>query len=225
MVYAFTEMDSFVEVDLAGLWTLLSEQRKKQVDRYLFFKNRKQSALAYILLRYALVREWEIQDKVEFDYGPYGKPFIKGKPEIYFNLSHSANGIVCGTAEVPIGVDIADIDEKSLDCIHSAMHPNEQKVIESSKNPAQMFARFWSLKECYLKYLGIGISEKLSDIDFSGFDKDSFTYESICMQVRSTGNAIISTGCLNPQPIRFVKKTDLFELLLGEKNYGNLAYA
>jgi len=47
-----------------------------------------------------------------------------------------------------------------------------------------MFARYWSLKECYLKYLGIGISQKLSDIDFSGFNKDFFAYDSIWMQVR-----------------------------------------
>ena len=106
MLYIFTETETFTELDLAGLWPLLSEQRAKRVDKYRYFKDRKLSALAYILLRYALIEEKGLDEKVEFEFGPYGKPFIKGMPELQFNLSHTAGGIACALANFPVGVDI-----------------------------------------------------------------------------------------------------------------------
>ena len=64
MLYIFSETESFTECDLAGLWPLLSEQRAKRVDKYHYFKDRKLSALAYILLRYALIEEYDINDEL-----------------------------------------------------------------------------------------------------------------------------------------------------------------
>lgn len=225
MLYIFTETENFTECDLAGLWPLLSEQRAKRVDKYRFFKDRKLSALAYIVLRYALIEEYDIDEKVEFEFGPYGKPFIKGMPELQFSLSHSASGIVCGLTHFPIGVDIADIDASNLDCIKTAMHPSEQHIIHLSNDKARAFARFWAMKESYLKYIGTGIDENISNINFSDYKENLFDYRFGKMQVINCENAVVTAYCAEVQPVKYLTKIDLFDFLIGEPQNGNFALA
>ena len=225
MLYIFTETETFTELDLAGLWPLLSDQRAKRVDKYRYFKDRKLSALAYILLRYALIEEKGLDEKVEFEFGPYGKPFIKGMPELQFSLSHSTMGIACGLANSPIGVDIADVDSRNLDCIKSAMHPSEQKAINNSQDKAHTFARFWSMKESYLKFIGTGIDENLSTINFSDYNESSFDYRFAKMQVIDCEKSVVTAYCSETLPVKYLTKIDLFDFLIGEPQNGKLAFA
>lgn len=225
MLYIFTGTEFFTEVDLAGLWPLLSKQRAQKVDKYRYFKDRKLSALAYILLRYALIEEKGIDEKVEFEFGPYGKPFIKGMPELQFSLSHSAEGIVCGLANSPVGVDIADIDASNLDCMKSAMHPCEQHAIKNSNDKARTFARFWSMKESYLKYTGTGIDSCIADLDFSEYDENLFDYRYAKMQVVDSEKSVITAYCAELLPVQILTKIDLFDFLIGEPQSGKLAFA
>lgn len=225
MLYFFTETESFTEIDLAGLWPLLSEQRAKRVDKYRYFKDRKLSALAYILLRYALLEEKGIDRKVEFEFGPYGKPFIKGMPELQFSLSHSSTGVVCGLSNSPVGVDIADIDPQNLDCVKTAMHPSEQHAITISNNKARTFARFWSMKESFFKYIGSGIDRSITSLDFSDYDENLFDYRLAKMQVIDTEKSVITAYCSELLPVQILTKMDLFDLLLGEPHNAKLAFA
>jgi len=225
VLYIFTGTESFTEIDLAGLWPLLSDQRAKKVDKYRYFKDRKLSALAYILLRYALIEEKGIDEKVEFEIGPYGKPFIKGMPELQFNLSHSAEGIVCGLANSPVGVDIADIDASNLDCMKSAMHPCEQHAIKNSNDKARTFARFWSMKESFFKYIGTGIDGSIKSLDFSDYDENLFDYRLAKMQVVDSEKSVITAYCAELLPVRILTKIDLIDFLIGEPHNAKFALA
>ena len=225
MLYIFTGTESFTEIDLAGLWPLLSDQRAKKVDKYRYFKDRKLSALAYILLRYALIEEKGIDEKVEFEFGPYGKPFIKGMPELQFSLSHSAEGIVCGLANSPVGVDIADIDASNLDCMKSAMHPCEQHAIKNSNDKARTFARFWSMKESFFKYIGTGIDGSIKSLDFSDYDENLFDYRLAKMQVVDSEKSVITAYCAELLPVRILTKIDLIDFLIGEPHNAKFALA
>lgn len=213
MLYALIEMDSFSPNDLENFWGLLSEQRKSLVNLRKFFKDKRQSALAYLLLRHALKVEFGIFESVEFHLGTYGKPFLKKFPEIHFNLSHSKNGVVCGVANTPIGIDIADSDPQNLDCVFTAMHPNERTIIQESGNPAKAFARFWALKESFLKFKGTGISESLSEWDFS--NRTEFL-KPARMQIWDLDFSIICHCGLQKLPMHFLKKSDLSQVLKGE---------
>ncbi len=225
MLYIFTETEDVTECDLAGLWPLLSEQRVKRVEKYRYFKDRKLSVLAYVLLRFALIEEYGINEMIEFEFGPYGKPFIKGFPELQFNLSHAAGGVACALAKSPVGVDIADVDERNLDCITSAMHPLEQDVIKRSKDKARTFARFWSMKESFLKYVGTGIDKSISEIDFSGFNRDSFDYKSCKMHVINGEKTVVSVFCSEKLSVKSICKIDLFDFLIGELKNGKFTFA
>lgn len=225
MLYIFTETESFTEIDLAGLWPLLSEQRAKRVDKYRYFKDRKLSALAYILLRYALIKEKGIDKKVDFEFGPYGKPFIKDMPELQFSLSHSAGGIVCALANSPVGVDIADIDPSNLDCTKSSMHPSEQHAIEISNDKARTFARFWSMKESFFKYIGTGIDSNIASLDFSDYDENLFDYRFGKMQVVDGEKSVITDYCPELLPVKILTKIDLFDILIGEPYNAKFAFA
>lgn len=224
MIYAFTEMDSLSVADLVGLWPLLSEQRKAQVDRFKYFIHRKQSALAYILLRYALIHEKGIYDEVEFEFGPHGKPVLKDYPEIYFNLSHSTVGVVCSVSDSPVGVDIAQVTSDNLDCIKTAMHINEQLEISKSGDDARTFARYWSLKESYLKFSGRGIGDDIAALDFSGYKAEQFVFDGCCMQTWNRPNSVISCCGKEPQRLQYLTRGNLFNILLGETKHEYFAY-
>ncbi len=225
MIYAFTQIDSLSMADLAGLWPLLSEQRKALVDRFKFFRHRRQSAMAYILLRYALIHEVGIRNKVEFEFGPHGKPFLKDYPGIHFNLSHCPVGVICSISDSPVGVDIAQVTTENLECAETAMHINERREIVKSADDARTFARFWSLKESYLKFLGRGIGNDIASLDFSGSMEDRFVFDGCCMQVWNSPDSVISYCGKRPQHMHYLTKGNLFDILLGETKHEYFAYA
>lgn len=225
MLYIFTETENVTEYDLAGLWPLLSEQRVKRVEKYRYFKDRKLSVLAYVLLRFALIVEYGIDEMVEFEFGPYGKPFIKGVPELQFNLSHAAGGVACAIAKSPVGVDVADVDERNLDCVKTALHPLEQEVIKNSKDKARTFARFWSMKESFLKCVGTGIDKSISKIDFSSYNGDSFDYKSCKMHLINGEKTIVSVCCPENLSVNNLSKNDLLDFLIGEPQNGKFTFA
>lgn len=113
--------------------------------------------------------------KVEFAYGPSGKPFLCGRfreSELKFNLAHSENlavfAITCGRA---IGVDIERIRpvtglDELVARYFSAREmtlfyglPSEQKLVA--------FFNLWTRKEAWLKATGEGIGRLLNQVEVS----------------------------------------------------------
>lgn len=215
MLYALTDIKNFAEDDLVAFSPFLSLQRKQKIDRYKFFADKKISALAYLLLKSAYVIETGKRIMEDFEIGKYGKPYFKNEPFIQFNISHAREGVVCGISKEDIGVDITGIDKRNLDCIKSAMHPNEIRKIEQDANGVTLFTRFWSLKESYVKCKGTGISSKINMMDFSPFDEDSFRYELQVMQVFNDTNSVITSCSASVESIKKLNIKQIHNILSG----------
>lgn len=213
MLYAFTNISDFSIEDLKASYTYLSKQRIDKVSQYKYFKDQRLSALAYLLLRYALITEYNIEEYPEFTFGEYGKPFLKNDNRIFFNMSHSNEGILCGVSENEIGVDITDIDPDNLDCFKSAMHLEEQEKIKNDAMPAKIFSRYWALKESYLKCIGVGIGPILKTLNFAPYGSQQFTYNHKQMQTFYSEKTIIASCSKNIEPINFVSKNDILDTL------------
>ncbi len=41
----------------------------------------------------------------------YGKPYLNGYPNYYFNISHSGEFVVCAISNNPVGIDIEQIKQ------------------------------------------------------------------------------------------------------------------
>ena len=143
---------------------------KKYVDIKINY-NRKQSVIAWIALLNLLVRHLEPKDIV-FGKNVFGKPFLKNN-KIFFNISHSAEKIAIAISDKQIGVDIEKIAEHNLKIAKRCFVKQEEEFVFSGQTQEEIKKRFyviWTLKESYLKYKGVGLTEKLNSfsIDLTG---------------------------------------------------------
>ncbi len=96
----------------------------------------------------------------ELIYGQYGKPYVKDK-SIFFNLSHSGEYAVCAVSDREVGIDIQEMGALKMKVARRYFTENECKYILSqpdSDKAADMFYRLWSLKESFVKAVGLGIN-------------------------------------------------------------------
>lgn len=95
----------------------------------------------------------------------YGKPYID-KTELCFNVSHSKDWIICALCYGSVGVDIECIRSFNIDQkMKKYFSVNEWSYIMSSQNRIERFFEIWTIKESYLKYLGLGLNKRLSSFD------------------------------------------------------------
>ncbi|MBQ7419274.1 MAG: 4'-phosphopantetheinyl transferase superfamily protein [Prevotella sp.] len=156
--------DDIAGFDFAAALPLLSDQRREQALKFKHEQGRKTCAAAYLLLCEGLRKEYGITEKPIFEYGTYGKPFIKGHSEIHFNLSHCREAVVCVVSDRPVGVDVESIREFKESLVHYTMNDDEVVRITQSTSPAMEFIRLWTMKEAVLKLSGEGIRNNLKTV-------------------------------------------------------------
>lgn len=179
-VYIFKELEHFSESDLERLYPVLPEDRLERVKKYRRSIDRKNCAIAYRLLMIALKREFHIGGRMAMAYGPHGKPYLKDYPDIYFNLSHCSQGVVCAVSQNNIGVDMETMDENRMFFSADVFSQKELEHIVSLQK-ADEFFRLWVLKEATVKCTGTGLVYGADGIEFlspggGAFCKDGFMY-------------------------------------------------
>ena len=109
---------------------------------------------------------------------PSGKPYLKNYPDVHFNISHCNGLVACVFSKYPVGIDaeLPSHFEKFL--IKKVLSSEEKyffyKTAITDKLQTQLFFRFWTLKEAYVKKTGTGINIPLSSISFT-FSNTSVT--------------------------------------------------
>ena len=142
----------------------ISAQRREQALKFKYEQGQRLCVLAYLLLKQALREGYGITENPVFDYNEHGKPSIVGHPEIFFNLSHCKEAVICVVSDQPVGVDVESIREYKESLVRYTMNDEEIREIESSDNPAATFIRLWTMKEATLKLIGTGISNDIKTV-------------------------------------------------------------
>lgn len=159
------------------------------VDDYglLVVKNNSQilSMLGKVVVQYLLGKQYAMQNNISpfpFAYTKNGKPYIEKYPNFYFNISHTKEWIVVAVADVPVGVDIEMLRLYKPEVVKRFFHKDEYAFLEGL--PAHLrdvsFTRLWTLKESYVKCIGIGIA--------NNFDKFAISINSTAIEIK--GNDI-----------------------------------
>ena len=103
-------------------------------------------------------------------YGQHGKPYLRNHPEIHFNISHCEGLAVCVFSDTETGVDVERIREVKEKVIPKVFDRAEQELLFWNKAEKEkykeIFYRFWTLKESYVKQSGQGMTVKLTDFAF-----------------------------------------------------------
>lgn len=146
--------------------TILKELPKWRLEKVLSFYfdiDKYLCAKSFFLLKKMLFQEYQIKDVPQFSYGKHGKPYFKEYPDIYFNISHCKAGIACVVNNAPVGIDIEQIHFDKVIAENVLSH-EELKIVQNSKFKEQEFIKYWTMKESYLKLIGIGIIDDMKNI-------------------------------------------------------------
>ena len=108
MKYILENTDALNEEFLCKVMNMLSLQRQQKIDSLRILSDRINSAAVFLILRYALKKEYGIDALPEFSFGEKGKPYLNGYNNIYFNLSHSRNSCACIISDKETACDISD---------------------------------------------------------------------------------------------------------------------
>ncbi|HLP92050.1 MAG TPA: 4'-phosphopantetheinyl transferase superfamily protein [Nostocaceae cyanobacterium] len=161
--------------EIEALRATLSSDEVMRADRFYFPEHRKRFIAGRGSLRAILGGYLGVEAaRVEFDYEQRGKPLLGGKfagSGVNFNLSHSQDlGLLGVSCDRPIGVDLeymrptSDVEglaqrfflEREYEIVRSLVGQQQQEV----------FFRYWTCKEAYLKATGDGIAQ-LEQVEIS----------------------------------------------------------
>ncbi len=142
--------------------TYLSEKKIKELKAYKHSDAMLSSLLGELVAKYAIAKNFNIPIKeIVFNKVKNGKPIVSGHKNIYFNISHSKNIVICAVSNSVIGIDIESLDRdvKFKSLTKRFFSEQEIKLVNNSTD----FLNIWTLKEAYLKAIGTGISGGLQN--------------------------------------------------------------
>lgn len=171
--YAFSIQDVKVDDTFHALEQIISKKRYAKMQRFHFEVDKIRSLFAEVLVRFTLKKHFHIEGAdIEFEVNEFGKPNLKGFPDIQFNVSHSGNWVICAVSESTVGVDVEEIKEKNLDIAERFYAKEEYESLVASTDKNELFIRYWTLKESYVKAEGKGMSIPFSSFSFDVSGED-----------------------------------------------------
>jgi 4'-phosphopantetheinyl transferase len=176
---------------LDRLRSTLSNDEITRAERFYFPKHRHSFIASRGILREILGRYLEIEaSQVKFGYELRGKPFLEKESnglQLNFNVSHSEDlALYAMACNNQVGIDlemirpISDIQQLA----QRFFAPSETDAIASLASPyqEQMFFRYWTCKEAYLKATGEGLSSlEQAEIIFNSSESPKLSHTSSWM--------------------------------------------
>jgi 4'-phosphopantetheinyl transferase len=143
------------------------ERFRRDADRAMFLLGRVMARAAVGRALGVAPTAWPWRDS------PRGRPEIdRAGCALSFNLAHSGGLVACALARgIEVGVDVEDrarpVFDRQLVARYCA--PDEQRRIDAAAGDGwrDLFLKYWTLKEAYLKARGLGIAVPLAELCFT----------------------------------------------------------
>jgi Phosphopantetheinyl transferase len=171
-IYLFDDMDSLRDDFVAKNFNKLPLFRQEQCNKYKKESDKKACILAYLLLKKGLREQYNINTPISFRYNEHGKPYLREHPEIFFNISHCKNGVVCAFANFEIGIDIQNMRLFNINTARKICSANELYQLKKLNAPEELFCKIWTEKESYAKAKGNSVASVFK----KDLPKNSFFY-------------------------------------------------
>src|ERR1044072_9281909 len=145
---------------------LLSLDERNRAQRFYQVSDAQHFIIARGALRMLLADYLEMKpEHIGFAYGTHGKPALAASlnQPVCFNLSHSGSlALLAITSHGEVGVDIealrTDFEVEAVGKQYFTRQAYAQICAAPASQQHQLFYRYWTLKEAYLKALGSGFS-------------------------------------------------------------------
>lgn len=132
-------------------------------------KYQKEHRIGLSLLDYGLKKMNVDFSEEDISLTDTGKPFLINTKDIYFNISHCDGWVVCAISNQEVGVDIERVGYMSDAMVKKVLNESESKLIDQN-----LFYRFWTLKESYLKWCGQGFYMDPRMVEFKIIENDVY---------------------------------------------------
>ncbi len=119
------------------------------------------------LMQYAREEGVSIPLPPVLDFGEMGKPVLRDHPQLHFNLSHCSGLAVCLLSHSECGVDCESIRRGKPRSVERGCNAQDIAALAAAQYADFLFTRLWTLKEAYVKAIGIGISYPLREVGFT----------------------------------------------------------
>ena len=131
--------------------------------------HKEQHDYAHRLLDVCLKKRGIDYGTASIQYGKQGKPFLPDYPELHYNLTHADGITACIVSDRECGIDGEKVRPYRPNVLKRAFSDAEREMLENAPESERdmLFFRLWTLKESYVKAIGIGISYPLSKVEFS----------------------------------------------------------
>lgn len=168
-MYYVKTVEKMEETEFNFLLSRISEPRRLNAIKKKRISDQIQAIITELLVKYILQEIYKINTtELKFFKGKYGKPFVN--LPIQFNISHSGNIIIAAFSETSeIGIDIEQVKQIPIEIFKPIFLKEEYKYIQNQpeKQRLNIFYKFWTLKESYIKYLGTGLYRDMNTFGFT----------------------------------------------------------
>lgn len=180
----------------------IDSKKKEEVNKQKITADKLRMLAGGLLINFVR-KEYGIDNEIVVD--KYGKPEFK-KSKVKFNLSHSGKFAIIAVSDRNIGIDIQKIKEDKHRVAERNFTPAECDYINKARTDearCQRFSEIWTMKEAYLKNIGLGLRKPLNSFEidmkdgkarvkglkeynFIQFKMDQMYMVSICSDRRDT---------------------------------------
>lgn len=209
-IYA-ADINSIIDSGSYEYWyDQMPPERKKKIDAFKPQKNKLLSLAAGILLKRALENEgiysYEIVEKGA------GKPYIKGREDVFFNLSHSGEMAIIAVSDKEVGIDIQEKSHFQPGLIKRVFSESEILQAEHIGGDLDMlYTGLWTAKESIMKYYGKGLSMEPLNIELDIRSENDLHYSKELNLIRKEISDYQVTICTPCADFKDISITDVFK--------------
>lgn len=159
-IFAVKICEEFSDSKIYKLFKFLPEDKVNKVQKLLKWKDRERTVVGDILIRTLAQEKLKLKNKdIVFSKNEYGKPYLEGKEEFNFNISHSGDWVICAIDCDSVGIDIEEIKPIDFDIARQVFTESELKELDVREGfeKLEYFYSIWTAKESYVKALGKGL--------------------------------------------------------------------
>ena len=170
MKFIYDNINNYSDKEYENFLSIIKKEKQNKIFNILKQDDKKRSILGEILL-IKLLSDLNINYKsIDIYKNKYGKPYIKNR-ELYFNISHSKDFVVCTISNNKIGIDIEQIREANDSIIKQfATNKEIEYINQNQKYYNKRCFEIFTLKESYFKCLGTNLNH-IKKIEFELNDK------------------------------------------------------
>lgn len=176
------KIEDFKNINIDKLENYISKEKREKVNKFYKIEDKVRGLYGELLVRKMIIEKLNIKNKdIVFKISKYGKPYLQGFENLFFNISHSGKYVVCSLDCNLIGIDIEEIQPIDAEGIaKNSFNFKEQNYIlkeDKLEEKVKRFYEIWTLKESFIKCVGTGLYMPLDSFSIYPNEKNNLILE------------------------------------------------